>query len=455
MKIPQLPDNKKKFTISPLGKIGFALGSVALGQWILTDFAHIPGGGIGLFALGAGAWWLTKPLKTAFDSPSSVNGWILRCKKVIDQFELLEEDNSSLKKEKRLNSVEKIINSSEIQSLAFIGSLGKELKYKNDFECFFESAKSLNIVWEPSLPLVDKTSCWPENLYKRDLLVYMLSLPLRASDLLWLEKIPEQQPTWIMTSSTEENSCLEELNELYNQLPDRWENRVLPFKEKTQDLSSLLAPLKKALEQPKKNRELTTQRLLSRLHTSWQAELEGLRREKFSDIQQKSQWIVAGVVFASPVPSTDLISIAVVNGLMIQEMASLWSCPWRPEVLQVVARQLVGAALAQGIVEWSGQALLGVAKIHGGTWLAAGALQSMSAAYLTRVVGRSMADWMALNNGVDECDLEALKIQAPKIVSKAAEEEKVDWGLFLKQASNWTKEIRILENVKNDTFQSA
>merc|ERR1712167_185603 len=89
-----------------------------------------------------------------------------------------------------------------------------------------------------------------------------------------------------------------------------------------------------------------------------------------------------------------------------------------------------------GVVEWSGQALLGVAKLHGGTWLAAGTLQALSAAYLTRVVGTSMADWMALNNGVSKPDLEMLKLQAPSLIAKAAAKEKVDWSGFVLQSKN-------------------
>ena len=118
-------------------------------------------------------------------------------------------------------------------------------------------------------------------------------------------------------------------------------------------------------------------------------------------------------------------------------MAVIWSCPWKPETLQVIAKQLAGAALAQGVLEWSGQALIGASKLHGGTWLAAGTLQSLSAAYLTRVVGRSMADWMAMNNGVAKPDMLALKEAAPGLVARAAAEERVDWSGFLKQATTW------------------
>ena len=51
-----------------------------------------------------------------------------------------------------------------------------------------------------------------------------------------------------------------------------------------------------------------------------------------------------------------------------------------------------------------------------------------------------MADWMALNNGVAELDLESLKVQAPGLIAKAAEEERVDWASFVKQAKDWVSE---------------
>ena len=155
---------------------------------------------------------------------------------------------------------------------------------------------------------------------------------------------------------------------------------------------------------------------------------------------QRSQWIVAGVVIASPVPSVDLLAVAVGNGLMVKEMATIWGCSWSAEVLQVVARQLGSAALAQGVVELSGQALLGLAKLDGASWIAAGAMQGLSAAYLTRVVGVSMADWMALNAGVAEPDLEELKRQAPLLVARAAEQERLNLPGFAQQAREWIQD---------------
>ena len=111
----------------------------------------------------------------------------------------------------------------------------------------------------------------------------------------------------------------------------------------------------------------------------------------------------------------------------------------KPELLEAVSRQLAMAAIGQGVVEWSGQSLLSLAKLDGSSWVAAGTIQALSAAYLTRVVGRSIADWMAQNNGVSQPDLQLIKQQAPQLVAKAAELEKVDWVGFLKQSKEWIK----------------
>ncbi len=83
--------------------------------------------------------------------------------------------------------------------------------------------------------------------------------------------------------------------------------------------------------------------------------------------------------------------------------------------------------IAQGVIEWSGQTLIGLTKLHGPNWLVAGAFQAISAAYLTRVVSSSLADFMALTKGVSEPDLEFIKENSDKIVERAFENEKINW----------------------------
>ena len=140
---------------------------------------------------------------------------------------------------------------------------------------------------------------------------------------------------------------------------------------------------------------------------------------------------------AAPLPSLDLLVLAVANGLMLKEMARLWDCPWNLEQLQAAAAELARASLALGVVEWSSQALAALVKWHGATWLVGSALQALSAAYLTRVVATAMADMLALSVGVPEPDLEAIKRQAPLLVARAAEAEKLDWSAFLDQGRQW------------------
>jgi uncharacterized protein (DUF697 family) len=150
--------------------------------------------------------------------------------------------------------------------------------------------------------------------------------------------------------------------------------------------------------------------------------------------------VVATAVLVTPLPSLDLLVVAAAQALMLKEMAKLWDCPWSADQLRTAAVELGKAALAQGVVEWSSQALASAVKLHGATWLVGGALQALSAAYLTRVVGRSMADLLALSAGVSEPDLARIRLEAPLLVARAAEEERLNWSGFLSQGRQWLQE---------------
>ena len=444
-----------KFPSGSFGKAGLLFGSLVLGQWFLSDLIHIPGGGLGVIAVFAGIAWFVKTEKVTFDSPSTVQGWISKCYETLEQFEGLEDSHDYLVNRKaRINSLEEIIDRAEPQKISFISTTGIELPEKEAIELALSSSQSLDLSFKSSLPIRAESWTLPKSFVEQDVLVYVLPLPLRAADLLWLKKIPEDQPSWVMVPWKDSSTWTDHLKDLQAQLPDYWSSRVIRWTGSNEEINSIINPIRSALEQPKINIDITRQRLLSRVHSCWQSDLESLRRDKFKVIQNRSQWLVAGAVFASPVPSTDLLSLAVVNGLMIQEMANVWSCKIRPELLQMVAKQLACAAVAQGVVEWSGQALLGVAKLHTTSWLAAGSMQALSAAYLTRVVGRSMADWMALNNGVLEPDLELLKQQASQLVASAAKEERLDWLGFLTQGKSWIEDQVKQSQLSNNISQA-
>ncbi|WP_320664223.1 YcjF family protein [Prochlorococcus sp. MIT 1223] len=440
--------------VLPLAKVGTLLGSVLIGQWLISDVAHIPGGGIGILVVGFGAWYFLQPAKPSFKAPSSVQGWISRCNEVLEQFEFLEGQEDFLRnRKKRVKSLEEILDRSFPQKVSFTGTSEIAYPEKSEVSTALSVTQSLNLSYNTSLPIRDDLWQLPQSLVEQDAIIYVLPVPLRAVDLLWLKKIPEDQPSWLMISWEDCASWTDQLKDLQAQLPERWSSRIIRWNMPNEEMKNVLSPIRRVLDKPKINIDSTKQRLLSRLHSSWQSDLEQLRREKFKLLQNRSQWIVASAVFASPLPSGDLLSVAVVNGLMINEMAKIWSCKMNPELLQAVARQLACAAVAQGVVEWSGQALLGVAKLDGTSWIAAGSMQALSAAYLTRVVGRSMADWMAINNGLSEPDLELLNQQVSQLVSNAAEQERVDWRRFLKQGKDWI-ELQVGDNSNSEIVEA-
>ena len=417
---------------SLLRPLALAGAGLLAGQWLISDVMHVPGGGLGLLAAGGVVIWLgRKPSQPRFEAPVSLEGWIARCQEVLDQFARFEQQPSA--DQARRAELKAVVDRKGPVRVAMVSLGVPQGPNQDDLSRSLAGPVPLTLSLCHPLTTDDGSRCWPRGLVDQDLILFTLKEPLLASDLLWLQQLPEDQPAWLLVINEEQDASSEALAALRDDLPERWRERIL-----TQDspiaLRSALAPLRSSLKQAALE---TRPRLLAVLHRSWQRDLESLRRDRFLQIQQRTQWVVAASVMASPVPSLDLLAVAVANGLMIKEMGEIWGTSLQPDVLREAAAQLARVALAQGVVEWTGQTLLGLAKLDGGSWLIAGSMQALSAAYLTRVVGRSMADWLAINAGVDELDLVALKQQAPLLVARAAEEERVNWNGFVQQSRDW------------------
>ena len=267
-------------------------------------------------------------------------------------------------------------------------------------------------------------------------MLYHLTPPLSAKSLLWLNKLPKDITFWLMTSSPINNFEKEQIEELKSEIPLQLKQKILEIDLKNIFFSNLPLAFRINSLTPKITIEATKKRLLRELHSKWQAEIEVNRRIKLKEIQTKNQIIVAASVFASPVPSIDVLSMTVLNALMINEIKSIWGCTWSPEILEKISKEILKTAITLGVVEWSGQTLLGISKFHGPNWFVAGSFQAASAAYLTRVVSRSLADFMAINKGVTESDLENIISNNEKIVENAFKSEKINWQSFLGDLQN-------------------
>ncbi|MEB3296860.1 MAG: YcjF family protein [Cyanobacteriota bacterium] len=422
------------------------------GAWVIGDGLHLPLASVLGLSAAAGGWWLLgrRRRRPAAQLPRSNEALIERCEQVLEQFSELapealeggEADPGALRRRADLDRQRQRRSRSHLE-LALVGVVPPDSSLQAALLSSLRTSLPLRLHWGHPLPARSTDWRWPDCFADCDGLLYHLRPPLRALDLRWLDTLPAQQPLWLLAElepggGPASRSPEQQLQEIRCQLPAALQERLIGWSGEAEQLEQALAPVRRQWRQEGRQRlALTQRRRLEELHGQWQAELESLRRRHFQRLLQRTQWVVAAGVFAAPLASLDLLVLAVANGLMLQEMARLWRCSWSLLQLREAALELGRAALALGVAEWSSQALAGVLRLHGATWLVGGALQALSAAYLTRVVGRAMADVMALSAGVTAPDLEAIKRQAPLLVARAAEAERLDWASFLDQARQW------------------
>ena len=114
------------------------------------------------------------------------------------------------------------------------------------------------------------------------------------------------------------------------------------------------------------------------------------RRAVSMPLIDRAQWIVAGTAFATPFPALDLLATAAVNGQMVIELSQLYQQKFSLDQAKQIAKNMAEIMIKLGIVEVSTQAIASVLKTNALTYLAGGALQGISGAYLTRIAGLSL-----------------------------------------------------------------
>lgn len=449
--------------LGPLAAASIA-GGLALDG--LGRLAHGPLLSAAAAAAGLGALWLWRPAagRAGGPAPADVGGWLQRLETLEARFQALEPSAPAMagsadpsparsQRQLELTDLRRQLKRPGLH-LAVVGHPPQDTAWREQLARALRGPEPLTLHWARPLPASSACWAWPEPFASCDALLYCLSTPLLAADLRWLEALPEGQPLWLLLKADGVEPLAAGPPQLAAGPPEDASAGAALLAQlglaspppllcwrQPSDLPTALQSLARicAREAPRLRRQRQI-RSLESLHSRWQADLERLRRGHFQALQQRTQWLVAAGVVAAPLPSLDLLVLAVANGLMVKEMARLWDCPWSAEQLRAVAVELARASLTLGVVEWSSQALAGAVKWHGATWLLGSAVQALSAAYLTRVVGRAMADSLARSVGVAEPDLERLRREAPLLVARAAERERIDWPAFLRQSQRWLGE---------------
>ncbi len=430
----------------PMPAWGRGLLLVSAGGVVIDAVLHgLQGGGswLGLGALAGGWWWLARSRvgRGLPPRPSSVAGWSARCQELLGQFAQL--DAEPLDQQRRSASLSRLVAEKARRELrvGLVSSDPPRPPLLAVIQAALRAPRPLRLLVSHPLPSSSARWQWSEGFTACDALLFHLRPPLTAADLRWLEALPAGLPIWLLVQTEPQRSSTSWLRDLRSQWPASASTPILPWSGDADGLAATLAPLAAWLgRESARLPQATLRRSLESLHQAWQADLERLRRVQWRQLQQRTQWLVAAGVLVTPSLSLDLLVVTVANGLMLREMARLWDCPWTLEQLRAAATLVGQAALGLGVVEWSSQAVCAAFKLHGSTWLVGGTLQALSAAYLTRVIGHAMADLLARGAGVSGPDLEAIKAEAPLLVARAAEAERLDWGSFLQEAGAWLRQ---------------
>ena len=294
---------------SLLRPLALAGAGLLAGQWLISDVMHVPGGGLGLLAAGGVVIWLgRKPSQPRFTAPVSLAGWLARCQEVLDQFARFEQQPSA--DLARRAELKRVLDRCGPVRMAMVALGGSQGPNEADLSSSLAGPAPVTLSLCHPLTTDDGSRSWPGGLLDQDLILFSLQAPLLASDLLWLQQVPDDQPAWLLVSTDAKDASTDAVAAVRDDLPERWRERIL-VQESSMQLRTALAPLRRSLKQAAVE---TRPRLLADLHRRWQRDLESLRRERFLQIQQRTQWVVAGSVMASPIASLDLLAVAVANG---------------------------------------------------------------------------------------------------------------------------------------------
>jgi uncharacterized protein len=121
--------------------------------------------------------------------------------------------------------------------------------------------------------------------------------------------------------------------------------------------------------------------------------IDAQRRRQGEKIVDRYQWIGAGVVSVTPLPVVDLLATAAVNAQMVVEIGRVYGCELNMERGRELALSLAKTIAGLGIVKGAIELLSTALQLNIGTFIIGRAIQGVTAAYLTRIAGKSFIEY--------------------------------------------------------------
>ena len=125
--------------------------------------------------------------------------------------------------------------------------------------------------------------------------------------------------------------------------------------------------------------------------------IDSQRRRQAEKVVDRFAWIGAGVVSVTPLPVVDLLATAAVNAQMVVEIGKIYGCELNLERGRELALSLAKTLASLGIVKGALELLSTVLQFNVATIVVGKAIQGVTAAYLTRIAGRSFIEYFRHN----------------------------------------------------------
>jgi uncharacterized protein len=125
--------------------------------------------------------------------------------------------------------------------------------------------------------------------------------------------------------------------------------------------------------------------------------IENQRRRESDKIIDRYQWISAGVIAVTPVPIVDMLATAAVNAQMVIEIGRIYNIELDLEQGKELALSLGKTLVSLGVVKGAVDILAKALQLNFATYIVGKAIQAVSAAYLTRIAGKSFIEYFRRN----------------------------------------------------------
>lgn len=381
---------------------------LAIGEWSVLS----------LMAIATGIWWWQEkqPKKTVYQTISpltitDVNQAISDGEKILKVVQQENPKFNLVALENQLRDLPEKLNDEFIH----LGVVSNSNTAKTDFQSLLEKEITCNKIEWLEQDNFEQTN------QKIDLIIFLITTDLTESQWQLIQKCHHNYQRCLIVLNQPEQHNLEEQEFVLQQIKQRIEIlipvddvvavnsnstplKVRQYKEdesyeewtevKPPNIASLKNKLNSILNQEREQLIFgKVWREAQEIKEKGKQILNKTRRDRALPIIEKYQWIAAAAAFANPVSSLDLLATAAINAQMIVDLSNIYQQKFTLSQGQAASTAIGKLMVKLGLVELSTHAISSLLKSNTITYVAGGATQGISAAYLTRVAGLSLVGY--------------------------------------------------------------